>query len=145
MSTTVARILPVVIIDTNILLDIFVFENEAAQALRDCLSQQQIDAVICQQTLNELNDVIGRPQFNLTTDQQKAIETQWLQWARLIDVEDLAAAPWKCKDRADQIFIDLAYSLRPSRLISKDLQVLKLKKRAEKEGVAISKEFILNG
>ena len=137
-----------VVLDTNILLDILVFDDQRAHPLRAALEAQLIDAVATQNTVDEFLDVIGRSQFGLSVEQQKLIALQWKGWARLIADQEVIIAPWKCKDRDDQVFINLAYSLRPATLISKDKQVLKIAKRAIKESVVITSnhaQFLASG
>jgi predicted nucleic acid-binding protein len=135
---------PTVVLDTNILLDILVFDDERAHPLRAALDANQLDAVATDKTFAEFLDVIGREQFSLDKDQQHLIGEQWKKWARIISDEELCQAPWKCKDRDDQVFINLAYSLRPSALISKDKQVLKIAKRAIKEKITITSDHLID-
>ena len=134
---------PTVVLDTNILLDVLVFDDERAHPLRAALDAKQLDAVATDKTFAEFLDVIGREQFSLDKDQQVLISEQWKNWARIVSDDELCQAPWKCKDRDDQVFINLAYSLRPSALISKDKQVLKIAKRAIKEKVTITSDHLL--
>ena len=131
---------PVVVLDTNILLDILVFDDQRAHPLRGALTNKTIDAVATAQTIEEFQDVISRPQFDLSLEQQKEIDLQWQTWSRILDDVSIEVAPWKCKDRDDQVFINLAYSLRPAILISKDKLVLKIAKRAIKENVVITSD-----
>ena len=131
---------PIIVLDANILLDVLVFDDERAHPLRAALDANQLDAVATDKTFAEFIDVIGREQFSLNEDQQRLIGEQWKKWARIVSDEGLCQAPWKCKDRDDQVFINLAYSLRPSALISKDKQVLKIAKRAIKEKVTITSD-----
>ncbi len=133
---------PTVILDTNILLDIFVFDDQRAHPLRAALSNQELDALVTEDTLDELMDVISRPQFSLDKQKQAEILLQWQSWSRLVKQSDLQVAPWKCKDRDDQVFINLAFSFKPSTLISKDKLVLKLAKRAIKEEVIITSDHL---
>jgi putative PIN family toxin of toxin-antitoxin system len=128
------------ILDTNILLDIFVFDDQRAHPLRAALSNQEIDALVTEDTLDEFIDVISRSQFGLDKQKQAEILLQWQNWSRLVKQSDLQVAPWKCKDRDDQVFINLAFSFKPSTLISKDKLVLKLAKRAIKEEVIITSD-----
>lgn len=129
---------PIVVLDTNILLDILVFDDERAHPLRAALTNQELDAVATQHTIEELADVISRPQFELDLQEQTNVMMQWQSWVRIVNDEDLVVAPWKCKDRDDQVFINLAFSLKPATLISKDKMVLKIAKRAIKEQVVIT-------
>jgi putative PIN family toxin of toxin-antitoxin system len=131
---------PIVILDTNILLDILVFDEELAHPLREALEMKSVDAVSTPRMVDEFLDVIARPQFELSAGDQETIATQWSVWCRLVDDESLQPAPWKCRDRDDQVFINLSYALRPATLISKDKQVLKLAKRAIKEQVVITSD-----
>lgn len=133
---------PTVILDTNILLDILVFDDQRAHPLRAALSNQELDALVTEDTLDELIDVISRPQFSLDKQKQAEILLQWQSWSRLVKQSDLQVAPWKCKDRDDQVFINLAFSFKPSTLISKDKLVLKLAKRAIKEEVTITSDHL---
>lgn len=133
---------PTVILDTNILLDILVFDDQRAHPLRAALSNQELDALVTEDTLDELIDVISRPQFSLDKKRQAEILLQWQCWSRLIKQSDIQIAPWKCKDRDDQVFINLAFSFKPSTLISKDKLVLKLAKRAIKEEVIITSDHL---
>lgn len=130
------------ILDTNILLDILVFDDQRAHPLRAALSNQELDALVTEKTLDEFIDVIGRPQFGLDKEKQIEILLQWKSWSRLVKQTDLQVAPWKCKDRDDQVFINLAFSFKPSTLISKDKLVLKLAKRAIKEDVLITSDHL---
>jgi putative PIN family toxin of toxin-antitoxin system len=131
---------PVVVLDTNIRVDILVFDDQRAHPLRGALTNKTIDAVATAQTIEEFQDVISRPQFDLSLEQQKEIDLQWQTWSRILDDVSIEVAPWKCKDRDDQVFINLAYSLRPAILISKDKLVLKIAKRAIKENVVITSD-----
>ena len=131
---------PVVVLDTNILLDVLVFDDSRAHPLRAGLIAGSLDAVATDKTLAEFLDVIGREQFSLPQEKQHEIMFQWRSWSRLINDAVLEVAPWKCKDRDDQVFINLAYTLKPAILISKDKMVLKIAKRAQKDGVVITSD-----
>ena len=130
-----------VVLDTNILLDIFVFNDERAIKLKQALVDGTIPAIASQKTLLELADVISRPLFQLDEDAQTSILAQWQSIARLQDDSNLATAPWKCQDPDDQIFLDLAYQLRPATLISKDNAVLQIASRAIQENILITSDY----
>jgi putative PIN family toxin of toxin-antitoxin system len=130
-----------VVFDTNVLLDIFVFNDFRAIHLKQALLDKQIDAIASPQTLEELADVISRPLFSLESSAQERILDQWHALARVIDDVDLFKAPWQCVDPDDQVFLNLAYSARPCLLMSKDNEVLKLAKRAAADDVLISSDY----
>lgn len=130
-----------VVLDTNILLDIFVFNDERAANLKQAIVNGSISAIASQKTLLEFADVISRPLFQLDSGAQASILTQWQSIAQLHDDYHLAPAPWKCQDPDDQIFLDLAYQLRPSILISKDNAVLKIAGRSAQEDILITSDY----
>jgi len=130
-----------IILDTNILLDIFVFEDVRADRLRNAVLNRQIKTYSNQTSVEELRDVISRPLFALEEGRQAEIMGQWQSLSQSIEDLKLEAAPWKCQDPDDQVFLDLAFTVRPSILISKDNAVLKLATRALKEGVWITADY----
>ena len=130
-----------VVLDTNILLDIFVFHDERAANLKQAIVDGTIPAVASQKTLFEFAEVISRPLFNLDEVTQVAILNQWQSIAQQHDDSSLATAPWKCQDPDDQIFLDLAYQFRPAILISKDNALLHTASRASQEDILITSDY----
>ena len=130
-----------VVLDTNILLDIFVFNDERAVSLKQAIVDGSIPAIASQKTLLEFADVISRPLFKLDKPTQAAILDQWQSLAQQHDDSGLATAPWKCQDPDDQIFLDLAYQFRPAILISKDNALLHIASRAAQEGILITNDY----
>jgi len=130
-----------VIFDTNVLLDLFVFNDVKAIHLKAALLDQKIIGYANQQTLDEFADVISRPVFGLDDAVQSAILSQWQGLVRVVEVPRLSAAPWLCQDPDDQVFVDLAYHLKPCILFSKDLELLKMASRAAKEDILITADY----
>ena len=130
-----------VVLDTNILLDIFVFNDERAIHLKQAIVNESIVAIASQKTMLEFTDVISRPLFKLDEATQVAVLSQWQSIAKQYDDSDLAPAPWICQDPDDQIFLDLAYRLRPAILISKDNAVLNIASRAAQEDILIPNDY----
>jgi len=130
-----------VVLDTNVLLDIFVFNDFRAIHLKQALIDRQVDALATSKTLEEFADVISRPLFCLEQEVQDRILSQWHSIARVLDDETLLIAPWQCQDPDDQVFLNLAYTAKPSLLISKDNEVLKLANRAIKEDLLITSDY----
>ncbi len=130
-----------VVLDTNILLDIFVFDDERAANLKQAIVNGSIPVIASQKTLLEFADVISRPLFKLDSAAQASVLNQWRSIAKLHDDSSLPPAPWKCEDPDDQIFLDLAYQLRPSILISKDNALLHIASRAAQEGILITNDY----
>jgi len=130
-----------VIFDTNVLLDLFVFHDVKALHLKAALLDKKVTSYANQQTLDEFADVIARPLFALDEVTQSSILTQWQGIALMMNDAQIQKAPWLCQDPDDQVFLDLAYSLRPCILLSKDLELLKIAPRAAKEDILITSDY----
>ncbi|NBV80982.1 MAG: PIN domain-containing protein [Burkholderiaceae bacterium] len=113
------------IIDTNVLLDLFVFADERVLALREAIEGKRAQLFYSSAMLEEFKDVLGRAQFGLGEEVQSSILRNWQDLGTLLSIEQ--SAPIRCSDPDDQIFIDLAYQLRPSLLFSKDLALINLR------------------
>ena len=130
-----------VVFDTNVLLDLFVFNDFRALHLKQALLEHKIDALASPKTLEEFADVISRPLFSLETVEREKILAQWKSLSRVLDDQSLLNSPWRCQDPDDQIFLDLAFTAKPCTLISKDNEVLKFAARAAKENILISADY----
>lgn len=130
-----------IVFDTNVLLDLFVFNDFRAIHLKQTLIEGYIKALATQKTLEEFTDVIARPLFSLSEAQQEQIILQWQDLAEMVDDKSLVKAPWICQDPDDQVFLDLAYTARPCALISKDNEVLRFANKAAKEQVLITADY----
>lgn len=130
-----------IVLDTNVLLDIFVFNDFRAIALKQNLLAGFIHAPASPKTIAEFADVLSRPLFSMSSEDQDRLVSQWRSLADIIEDQDLISAPWKCQDLDDQVFLDLAYKARPCILLSKDNEVLKFSANAKKDGVMISADY----
>ena len=133
----------IVVLDTNVLLDLFVFNDFRAIHLKEALAAGKVTALATPKTLEEFADVISRPLFALDTVAQVSILLQWRSIAKTVPDETLKTSPWKCHDPDDQVFLDLAYTNKPCILISKDNEVLVFSNRATKEQVNITADYTL--
>ena len=131
----------VVVFDTNVLLDLFVFNDFRALHLKQALIDGKIDALATKATLEEFADVIARPLFSLDQAQQEQIFLQWRGLARILNDNDLLKAPWFCQDPDDQVFLDLAFTAKPCTLMSKDNEVLRFTSKAAAELVLITSDY----
>ena len=130
-----------IVFDTNVLLDIFVFNDFRSIHLKQKLIDGQLNALASQKTVDEFADVISRPLFSLEQTTQENILKQWRSLAKLVADETLINAPWNCQDPDDQVFLNLAYTAKPCLLISKDNEVLKLAYKAAKDDVLITSDY----
>ena len=134
-----------VVLDTNILLDLYVFHDAKTHGLRPFLDADGFCFVASDQTIAEFANVLARAKFGLSSARQDEILSSWQSAAHIIAPSELAPSPWRCKDRDDQVFLDLAWTRRPAVLLSKDLHVLRFAKRALHDGVQISNTLVVSG
>ena len=132
---------PRLVLDTNVILDLLVFQDPAAEVVRMALDAKLVDAVRSEASMLELIDVIQRPSFKMSEEQQQAILKSWENSTRLLENSAIEPAPFTCRDQDDQVFLDMAYSLRPALLLSKDLRVLELQTIAKRHGIEISQDY----
>ncbi len=125
-----------IVLDTNIVLDLFVFEDPAARPLRETLQNGTLRWIATAAMRDELQRVLDYPQIakSLAFHQRSAAQVlaHFDGMARLHDAA--AKASVSRKDPDDQKFIDLAVAHR-ARLLSKDKAVLCMQKRLLALGV----------
>ncbi len=119
-----------VVLDTNIVLDLFVFRDAATAPLLQALQAGSLDWISTQPMRDELERVLGYPQIvpRLVFYQLQVSDVlaAFDRHARI--VEAAAKASVTCRDADDQIFIDLAV-VHQAWLLSKDQAVLSMQKR----------------
>ena len=127
--------MPPLVLDTNIVLDVFVFADDAAQPLREqLLAGRRWLATAAMR--DELQRVLGYRQIvpRLAYYGLAAVDVLAAFDRHATEVEVAPKAPVLCKDPDDQKFIDLAVRERAT-LLSKDNAVLRLRKRLGALGV----------
>ena len=130
-----------VVLDTNIVLDLLVFDDPAGAPLAAALAAGELRWLTTTAMRDELARVLGYPLIvaRLAAIGRQASEVLAAFDAGAHPVDGVPArAPCVCSDPDDQIFIDLAVAHR-ARLVSKDRAVLSMHKRLAAHGVAVSK------
>jgi predicted nucleic acid-binding protein len=140
MSTTPDAQAPVRrVLDTNIVLDLWVFDEPKAAALRTSVETGASGWIATAAMREELARVLAYPQIaKRLTARALPADTVLAHFDRHAQLQpDAPKAPYACKDADDQKFIDLAVA-HTAALHSKDAQVLCMKKRLERCGVAMN-------
>jgi len=119
-----------VVLDTNIVLDAFVFDDPAARPLKAALASHQLQWIATKAMRDELARVLAYPKVTPRMAFYKVsaehVLAQFDGQAQLVDTAP--KAPVTCKDADDQKFIDLAVQHK-ALLLSKDNAVLCMRKR----------------
>ena len=130
------------VLDTNVVLDLFVYEDPATVPLRAALAEPHTRWLATPVMREELRRVLAYPQV------VKRLEARALTAEAVLASFDARAqpadiapkAPYTCKDTDDQQFIDLAVA-HTAILLSKDKAVLCMAKRLATLGVAVSRQW----
>jgi putative PIN family toxin of toxin-antitoxin system len=131
-----------VVLDTNILLDVWLYQDPATPALQTALQQRLVNWVATPPMREEFHRVLTYPHITLRRSKQN-IEVEWMlaQFDAYAQMKVVAPrAPYVCKDPDDQKFIDLAVAHK-ALLISKDKQVLRLTNRLARLSVYVKNKF----
>ena len=131
-----------VVLDTNIVLDLWLYKDAATPTLLEALENKSVQWLATQVMRDELERVLAYTHIvkRLGFSQLAAedILVQFDAHAQLMPIADKAL--YVCKDRDDQKFIDLA-AAHKTQLISKDKAVLTMRNRMARLGVAVGKVF----
>lgn len=130
------------VLDTNIALDLFVFQDPATAPLRERLERATGEWLATAAMREELLRVLAYPQIarRLAAQARPAQDVldAFDRCARL--VPEAPKAAYTCKDGDDQKFIDLAAAHRAT-LVSKDDAVLCMARRLARVGVHVCREW----
>lgn len=130
------------VLDTNILLDVWVFDDPRTQALHAALTARSVDWITTPEMREEWLRVLHYPH----------LAQRWARKALSLDplmaafdaasrtVPAAPRAPWVCKDPDDQKFVDLAVA-HGAQLVSKDFEVLRMAKRLSQAGVSVQAQW----
>ena len=125
-------------LDTNIVLDVWVFNDAPSVPLKEQLLAAELDWLATQEMRNELARVLDYPKirprlkfYQLTAENVLAA---FDQHARIVAVASKCLIA--CRDPDDQKFIDLAVAHR-ALLLSKDRHLLSLQKRLLAQGIRV--------
>ena len=133
-----------IVLDTNIVLDLWLYLDPATPTLLEALTSKRVDWVATQTMRDELERVLTYPHIVLRMQRGGLVAddvlTQFDRFTRLVPVAD--RAPYVCKDVDDQKFIDLACAYF-CLLVSKDKAVLTMRNRLARIGVSVVSHFAI--
>ena len=126
------------VIDTNVVLDLFVFQDPRVRRLHHHLVLRHLLWLATEPMMDELADVLGRPLIARVCPDPALVMAQARAWCTLVTPPEAPsiAAP-VCADPDDQIFIDLAWCWPASWLLTRDRALLDLAARAQARQLGI--------
>ncbi|MCY1033053.1 putative toxin-antitoxin system toxin component, PIN family [Corallococcus sp. BB11-1] len=115
-----------VVLDTNVVLDLFVYDDAFARPLKEALLAGALTAWVDRHTLRELELVLAYRSFALTAEAQQAVRERYGALTRCSEAGDAVVELPVCRDRDDQKFLVLAARVGAAWLVSKDKRVLSM-------------------
>ena len=128
-TSALENAIPIIVLDTNIVLDWLVFEDGGMPALMAAIAHRLVQIASNAECRDELIRVLGYPIFKLDEAAQKLALAQYDATVKITpERASLLGIVPRCRDRDDQKFLQLAADASANALISKDNAVLGLKR-----------------
>jgi putative PIN family toxin of toxin-antitoxin system len=123
-----------VVLDTNVVLDLWVFDDPVTRPLAQALDERALTVWANAETLLELERVLTLSIFKLDGNAQRTIQARYRSLVHMASESSLAPLPElpRCRDRDDQKFLVLAAHAGAAWLVSKDKRLLSL---ADRQGL----------
>jgi predicted nucleic acid-binding protein len=126
------------VLDTQVALDLLHFADPRTVALRAALEAGEATLVSDVHCRAEWCRVLAYPVLRLDAAAQRALTSRYDELAPVLDEPAPRAVPVpplpRCADRDDQKFLELAFAADATALLSRDVAVLALARRCERQG-----------
>jgi putative PIN family toxin of toxin-antitoxin system len=126
---------PPIVLDTNVLLDLFVFHDPRWAPLVAALENGSVRAVTRADCRAEYLAVLHYPHLPIDEAGRGQAATRFDALVETVAPTARALRLPVCTDRDDQKFLELARDAGASTLVTKDKALLKLARRAAREGL----------
>lgn len=124
-----------VVIDTNVCLDLFVFNDPRWAKLVAAIERGEIEAVTRSDCRDEFNIVLHYKHLPLDDDSRPLATARFDQLIKVVAPPESSIKLPVCSDKADQKFLEIARDAGAEVLITKDKALLKLARRLAREGM----------
>lgn len=127
-----------IVLDTNVCLDLFVFDDPRCARLRDALQAGEVVAVTDDACRDEWLRVLRYPELGLDETMREGAAARFDATIRHraslpAHVADRPSLP-RCRDPDDQKFLELATDAEARWLLSRDEHLLALARRMQRDG-----------
>lgn len=126
LSTPLA---PVVVLDTNVLLDWLLFRDPAVEPLRAALEDGQLRWVACERMREEFIRTLRSATLSKWQPDSEHMLTCFDRYASLQPPPPPTPSRLRCDDADDQVFVDLSLACGARWLLSHDKALLRLRRR----------------
>lgn len=118
-----------VVLDTNVLLSLFVFADSRLAPLRGRLEAGELIALTDARCLGEFRRVLAYPMFSLDDAAQRAAFESFARRAAIVAAAADPVPLPECRDADDQKFLEVARDGRARWLVTSDKALLRLARR----------------
>lgn len=118
-----------VVLDTNVLLSLFVFAASRYAPLRERLAAGELLALTDERCLGEFRRVLAYPMFSLDDTAQRTAFESFAHHAAIVAAAPNPVPLPECKDADDQKFLEVARDGQARWLVTSDKALLKLARR----------------
>ena len=126
------------VLDTNVVLDWLVFRNAGVQGLAQAVEAGTVQWIGCARMLDELAHVLAHaPLGGHPFSTERVLTSAMRLMQRVPCPSALPLHRLRCTDASDQVFIDLALQEGARWLVTRDRALLKLARRAARQGVQV--------
>jgi putative PIN family toxin of toxin-antitoxin system len=123
------------VLDTNVVLDWMVFRDSRLTPLAQAIESGQLRWLGSPRMRDELAHVLGRSMFDTWTHDPQQVLTS--VDALVNSCPEPPICSLTCRDKDDQVFIDLALAQRTTWLFTRDKALLRLARLARAHGTTI--------
>ena len=113
------------VFDTNSVISALLFGHGQLSWLREHWRSNDVVALVSRPTVDELIRVLAYPKFNLDKVEIEALLADYLPFTEPVAVSPQPLSP-QCRDRDDQMFIDLAIQGQADVLVTGDRALLEM-------------------
>ncbi|TFW30970.1 putative toxin-antitoxin system toxin component, PIN family [Massilia horti] len=124
-----------IVLDTNVCLDLFVFNDPRWSALLAAIERGELEAVTRADCRDEYLVVLHYPHLPLADDTRPQAAQRFDQLIKVIAPNSRAIRLPVCTDKDDQKFLELARDAGAEILITKDKALLKLARKTAQAGL----------
>ena len=125
----------IIVIDTNVCLDLFVFKDPRWADLLGAIESGAVQAITRADCRDEYNIVLHYKHLPLDDDSRPQASARFDQLIKVVAPPASSIKLPVCSDKDDQKFLELARDAGAHVLITKDKQLLKLGRRLAREGM----------
>lgn len=112
------------VLDTNVVLSALLFRSGRLAWIRRAWQQEQLQPLVCRDTVRELLRVLAYPKFKLTSEEQQELLGDFLPYAEVVELPQPWPALPACRDPNDQVFLVLAHAAGADVLVTGDGDLL---------------------